>query len=91
MDYIMWSILEAEACSKPHQSIDALKKSLVRAWNAIPQEVIDRAVDDFPKHTLYETYPIVIAANMASLFSIRILGKDERQPQTYLIPVDSKL
>uniref|UniRef100_A0A914CKE4 DDE-1 domain-containing protein n=1 Tax=Acrobeloides nanus TaxID=290746 RepID=A0A914CKE4_9BILA len=45
----MWSILEAEACSKPHQSIDALKKSLVKAWNAIPQEVIDRAVDDFPK------------------------------------------
>uniref|UniRef100_A0A914EC66 Uncharacterized protein n=1 Tax=Acrobeloides nanus TaxID=290746 RepID=A0A914EC66_9BILA len=27
----------------------ALKKSLVKAWNAIPQEVIDRAVDDFPK------------------------------------------
>uniref|UniRef100_A0A914BV30 Uncharacterized protein n=1 Tax=Acrobeloides nanus TaxID=290746 RepID=A0A914BV30_9BILA len=33
----------------PHQSIEALKKSLVKAWNAIPQEVIDRAVDDFPK------------------------------------------
>uniref|UniRef100_A0A914DH75 Uncharacterized protein n=1 Tax=Acrobeloides nanus TaxID=290746 RepID=A0A914DH75_9BILA len=48
MDYSMWSILEAEACSKPHQSIDALKKRL-KAWNAIPQEVIDRAVDDFPK------------------------------------------
>uniref|UniRef100_A0A914C539 Uncharacterized protein n=1 Tax=Acrobeloides nanus TaxID=290746 RepID=A0A914C539_9BILA len=47
--YSMWSILEAEACSKPHQSIDALKKSLVKSWNAIPQEVIDRAVDDFPK------------------------------------------
>uniref|UniRef100_A0A914DAA6 Uncharacterized protein n=1 Tax=Acrobeloides nanus TaxID=290746 RepID=A0A914DAA6_9BILA len=35
--------------SKPHQSIEALKKSLVKAWNAIPQEVIGRAVDDFPK------------------------------------------
>uniref|UniRef100_A0A914EBQ7 Uncharacterized protein n=1 Tax=Acrobeloides nanus TaxID=290746 RepID=A0A914EBQ7_9BILA len=33
----------------PHQSIEALKKSLVKAWNAILQEVIDRAVDDFPK------------------------------------------
>ena len=43
------SILENEACSKPRQSIEALKKSLVKAWNAIPQEVIDRAVDDFPK------------------------------------------
>ena len=48
-DFSLWSILENEACSKPHQSIEALKKSLVKAWNAIPQEVIDRAVDDFPK------------------------------------------
>uniref|UniRef100_A0A914DRZ2 Tc3 transposase DNA binding domain-containing protein n=1 Tax=Acrobeloides nanus TaxID=290746 RepID=A0A914DRZ2_9BILA len=38
-----------EACSKPHQSIEALKKSLVKAWNAIPQDIIDKAVDDFPK------------------------------------------
>uniref|UniRef100_A0A914EA80 Transposase n=1 Tax=Acrobeloides nanus TaxID=290746 RepID=A0A914EA80_9BILA len=49
LGYSLWSILEAEACSKPHQSVEALKKSLVKAWNAIPQEVIDRAVDDFPK------------------------------------------
>ena len=49
LDYSLWSILEVGACSKPHQSIEALKKSLVKAWNNIPQEVIDRAVDDFPK------------------------------------------
>uniref|UniRef100_A0A914C532 DDE-1 domain-containing protein n=1 Tax=Acrobeloides nanus TaxID=290746 RepID=A0A914C532_9BILA len=49
MDYSIWSILEAEACSKPHQSIDALKKSLTKAWNNISQDVIDLAVDDFPK------------------------------------------
>uniref|UniRef100_A0A914DV54 Transposase n=1 Tax=Acrobeloides nanus TaxID=290746 RepID=A0A914DV54_9BILA len=49
LDYSLWSILEAEACSKPHQSVEALKKSLVKAWNAIPQEVIDRIVNDFPK------------------------------------------
>uniref|UniRef100_A0A914DGT9 Transposase n=1 Tax=Acrobeloides nanus TaxID=290746 RepID=A0A914DGT9_9BILA len=49
MDYSVWSILEAEACSKPHQSIDTLKKSLTKAWNNISQDVIDRAVDDFPK------------------------------------------
>ena len=42
MDYSIWSILEAEACSKPHQSIDALKKSLTKAWNNISQDVIDR-------------------------------------------------
>ena len=50
MDYYsIWSILEAEACSKPHQSIAALKKSLTKAWNNTSQDVIDRAVDDFPK------------------------------------------
>uniref|UniRef100_A0A914C8T9 Paired domain-containing protein n=1 Tax=Acrobeloides nanus TaxID=290746 RepID=A0A914C8T9_9BILA len=49
MDYSIWSILEAKACSKPHQSIEALKKSFVKAWNAIPQDIIDKAVDDFPK------------------------------------------
>uniref|UniRef100_A0A914DDE5 Tc1-like transposase DDE domain-containing protein n=1 Tax=Acrobeloides nanus TaxID=290746 RepID=A0A914DDE5_9BILA len=49
MDYSIWSILEAEACSKSHQSIDALKKSWTKAWNNISQDVIDRAVDDFPK------------------------------------------
>ena len=48
MDYSIWSILEAEACSKPHQSVEALEKSSVEAWNKIPQEVIDRSVDDFP-------------------------------------------
>uniref|UniRef100_A0A914DZB4 Uncharacterized protein n=1 Tax=Acrobeloides nanus TaxID=290746 RepID=A0A914DZB4_9BILA len=41
--------LGGRGCSKPYQSINALKKSLVKAWNKIPQEVIDRAVDDFPK------------------------------------------
>uniref|UniRef100_A0A914C0H9 DDE-1 domain-containing protein n=1 Tax=Acrobeloides nanus TaxID=290746 RepID=A0A914C0H9_9BILA len=46
---VIWSILKAEACSNPHQSIEALKKSLVKAWNAIPQDIIDKAVDDFPK------------------------------------------
>jgi hypothetical protein len=41
--------LENEACSKAHQSVEALKRSLVKEWNKIPQEVIDRAVNDLPK------------------------------------------
>uniref|UniRef100_A0A914E7Q7 Transposase n=1 Tax=Acrobeloides nanus TaxID=290746 RepID=A0A914E7Q7_9BILA len=49
MDYSIWSILEAEACAKPYQSIETLKKSLMAAWKKIPQDMIDRAVDDFPK------------------------------------------
>uniref|UniRef100_A0A914BWX2 DDE-1 domain-containing protein n=1 Tax=Acrobeloides nanus TaxID=290746 RepID=A0A914BWX2_9BILA len=40
LDYSLWSILENEACSKPHQSIEALKKSLVAAWNKIPEYLV---------------------------------------------------
>jgi hypothetical protein len=49
MDYSIWSILESNACSKPHQSIEALKKSLVKVWNELPMETIAKAVDAFPK------------------------------------------
>ena len=31
MDYSIWRILEEMACSKPHKSIEALKKSLTKA------------------------------------------------------------
>ena len=49
LDYSIWNELKRRACVKKHQSIEALKRSLVRAWNEIPQAMIDRAVDDFPK------------------------------------------
>jgi transposase len=49
MDYSIWSILESKACAKPHQSIEALKKSLKKAWGEIPMEMIRKAMDDFPK------------------------------------------
>ena len=32
-----------------HNSIAALKTSLVREWDAIPQQYIQNAIDDFPK------------------------------------------
>ena len=42
-------ILQEEACSNPHQSVQALKKSLIKAWDKIPLETVQKAVDDFPK------------------------------------------
>uniref|UniRef100_A0A914CM25 Uncharacterized protein n=1 Tax=Acrobeloides nanus TaxID=290746 RepID=A0A914CM25_9BILA len=42
MDYSIWSILEAKACSKFYQSIEVLKKSLVKVWNAIPRTSLIR-------------------------------------------------
>src|SRR5689334_2102765 len=35
MDYLVWSILESRACSKPHDSIENLKKSLNKELNNI--------------------------------------------------------
>jgi hypothetical protein len=49
MDYSIWGILEAKACAKPHASIEALKRDLIKAWDEIPLETIAKAVDDFPK------------------------------------------
>ena len=49
MDYSIWRILQEEACAKPHQSVEALKKSLVKAWDKIPLGIVQSAIDDFPK------------------------------------------
>jgi len=49
MDYSIWGILQEEACSNPHQSVQALKESLIKAWDKIPLETVQKAVDDFPK------------------------------------------
>lgn len=32
LDYSVWSILEAMACSKPHKNLKGLKLSLRREW-----------------------------------------------------------
>ena len=49
LDYFAWPFLESKACSKPHKSVAALKASLVKEWNEIPQEMFQKAIDDFPK------------------------------------------
>lgn len=49
LDYSIWGILEKNACAKRHNSLEALKASLVKAWDAVPLEKVKNAVDDFPK------------------------------------------
>ena len=46
MDFSIWSILEAKACSKVHRSVQDLKVSLERAWSDIPQDTMRAAVED---------------------------------------------
>lgn len=49
LDYCVWGILQAKACSKKHTTLDALKKSLTREWNRIPKNVIRTACASFRK------------------------------------------
>lgn len=49
MDFSVWSILEADACASSHGSVDALKRSLEKAWLKIPQETLCNAVKSFRK------------------------------------------
>ena len=49
MDYFVWPYLQSKACSKPHKTIASLKESLLKEWEAIPQEMIQKAIDNFPK------------------------------------------
>ena len=49
LDFCVWSILEAKACSKPHRNIESLKASVVKEWANIPQETLRIAVEAVPK------------------------------------------
>lgn len=47
MDFSIWGILKAKACSKKHGSMEALKASLHREWQRIPQSHLRAACDAF--------------------------------------------
>ena len=47
LDFNIWSILEAEACAKTHDSVEGLKVSLKKAWAKIPQEKLRVSVENF--------------------------------------------
>ena len=47
LDFNIWSILEAEACAKTHNTIKGLKVSLKKAWAKIPQEKLHVSVESF--------------------------------------------
>jgi transposase len=48
LDYAVWGILEAKACSKHHGSLESLKRSLVMAWNEIDVDMLRRICAQFP-------------------------------------------
>ena len=49
MDYSVWSILEARACTQRHKSLDALKQSLLREWDRLSPEELRPIAENFNK------------------------------------------
>ena len=47
LDFNIWSILEAKACTKTHDTVEGLKVSLKKAWPKIPQEKLCVSVESF--------------------------------------------
>ena len=45
LDFNIWSILEAEACAKTHNTNEGLKVSLKKAWAKIPQEKLCASIE----------------------------------------------
>lgn len=48
LDYKLWSVLEAMACSTRHPNIESLKRALIRAVDNFPMDVVRAAIDDWP-------------------------------------------
>ena len=49
LDYTVWSILEEKACAKPHKDVESLRRVLIKAWDEITVELLEKIVDNFPK------------------------------------------
>ena len=49
LDYSIWGILESEVNAEPHASVEALKRAIQNAWDNLDQEVINKAIDDWPR------------------------------------------
>ena len=47
LNFSIWSILETNACSSLHPTVEAVKAKLVKEWAAISQETIRAACASF--------------------------------------------
>ena len=47
LDYAIWSKLEAKVCCKPHTSVDALKRSLLREWDALSMDTVRKSIEEW--------------------------------------------
>jgi len=47
VDYNVWGLLQEHVYKSPVKDMSELKQRLVEAWSAIPQRVIDEAIDEW--------------------------------------------
>ena len=47
LDYAIWSKLEAKVCCKPHTSVDALKRSLLRERDALSMDTMRKSIEEW--------------------------------------------
>uniref|UniRef100_A0A7I4Y142 DDE_3 domain-containing protein n=1 Tax=Haemonchus contortus TaxID=6289 RepID=A0A7I4Y142_HAECO len=45
LDYSVWSVLKRKACSTQHRSLDALRATLVKAWEDLDEDYLRAAVE----------------------------------------------
>jgi hypothetical protein len=49
VDYRIWSIMQEQVYKSPINDVCELKLRLIEAWSAMPQRVVDKAVDEWRK------------------------------------------
>ena len=49
LDYSIWSLLEADVNAEEHNSVESLKNAISEAFERLPMEVINQAVDNWMK------------------------------------------
>lgn len=49
LDYKIWQHLEEKVSAKPHQNLESLKASLIKAAAGIDMDVVRAAIDDWPR------------------------------------------
>ena len=48
-NYSIWSVLDREVQAAKPQTISDIKMEIIKACNALPQEVVQEAIAQFPK------------------------------------------
>ena len=48
LDYTVWGYIESIACAKPHESVESLKKSIQKALDDMPDDMVKLMVDTWP-------------------------------------------